>query len=373
MGVGHYFGGVNDARPFFGACSGAAAQRVIHIRSQDGAANANVDQDSDAALSYLYIDPVATTRKNTMAVASLDANGFTGSWVRGETVNWSNVGVLGLSGLLNAAVFSVALPGISGDFSVTGLSFKPNFVILFGVVSSGISNLFKGFGIGWATSPTSRGCVAFTDQDGPTTTNCVRTQATDRCFQFSNATALRCNLDLVSFNSDGLTLHDYAGNQSNTIYGIAMQVPQVYVTSFNTPLFGGNFDVTGCPFAPDCALFMSWARGASASIQDHAALGMGMAAGRSTFYMRCSSQDALGTSVTTSQGESAGDKLILLTDPAVGGTVSVCTLVEWLPDGIRLNEGDVGQVNEVLCCFMAGAKPTINVLGGTILGGKLGA
>jgi hypothetical protein len=382
MGNGFDISPSASARPFFGACAGSAAgdEAYAALASEDNVGNANVRISSGTGLSAALRSLTDATNQNTINITSLNADGITGTSVRGAapaSENFPSIGILSLAGISNAKVFTATAPGDTNPFSVAGFgSWTPNFVILFAAATTGAPTANRSFGVGWATSPNSQQCACIMDRDGAATTVTRRAQSTSSLLQLISTT-LQLDVDLVSFDEGGITFSDAAGS-THTFYGIALKVPNVFLTTFNTPGGTGPFDVLGCPFSPEAMLTLSWARAASASIQTHAVLCMSMAcapanANQTDNQFACEFYCENGLNFSNTD-QDVGRRALSLVSPLSPVTRCIARLDAFLAAGARLNATILNAGgDEVLCCFLGGVQPTVRILGGQILGGQVGA
>ena len=223
---------------------------------------------SDSCIVLIDDNGDSATILARATITSLNSDGF--------TINWAVAGgsrivaylALGGPGLTNVNVGNVqrAMADGSGNFSITGVGFQPDVVLLMGKESwVGFGNPEANrtqFGFGVGISSTNRHTVGFRqryqrgtyDNYGASglTTDYVLAPADD------DPASPELAYDLVSMDSDGFTLsYDiYPGDDRyKLIQYLALKGTQVARGTITQPTSTGNQSVTGLSFRPSVVLF----------------------------------------------------------------------------------------------------------------------
>src|SRR3990167_5055521 len=154
-----------------GICN-ASNSRVV----AQGSADAAADSDTAAlARSDSCIAPIngAAAGQGRMSLSSMDSDGFTLSIGIQMTAAY-RVHYLALGGtdLTNAAVGGWTTPGATGNQSVTGVGFQPDFILMLSMATTGTLPLITsgiGFGVGAAVSSSARATIVSMAQNAQAT------------------------------------------------------------------------------------------------------------------------------------------------------------------------------------------------------------
>lgn len=161
----------------------------------------------------------------------------------------------------NCKAGTFAIPGSTGNQSVTGVGFQPKVVLFFFSPNSsdGASVDWQHL-IGAGISSSSRRAFCTSSNDGAATTATSAFMRADGCIdQFADG-ALSVSLgraDFVSQDADGFTLNWVAAPGSGTICYLALggdDLTNVFLGTIVTPGSTGEEAYTGVGFQPDCTL-----------------------------------------------------------------------------------------------------------------------
>lgn len=336
-----------------GATDGTT-QRAMGVQCEDGALSANADcrgrYDTDAV-----VDRTADTTN------TLDAKAAHSSFGAGtHTISWSDfpaaaslVKFVEIGGTDVSVAFADYASATSdgGVVSVSGLSFAPNMVIVYGRPTGAFANDTtwqpETFTLGYAVK-TAAGAIeqfCFTDQNADQ--NSISTNGrsiffNNRCAGRISATADQTSLELTAWNSGGadFTLRG-AGAQQITVVMAFLKLPRslrAMVPGLVTSTTG-NKDVTGVGFQPygyfNIATSIPTA-GTGTSGAEHSKWSHGCVDDNAAKQVCIGGQveDGAGTSDTRSIVSTTQFARVL--DDAGGDTWSA-THVSFLSDGVRVN------------------------------------
>lgn len=163
------------------------------------------------------------------------------------------------------AVGSFAFPTVTGNFSVTGLTFQPKLVRFWGNArtADGSATHNQSF-FGAAVSSSSRFAIATDDEDGVTTSNNARRHSNAACILIiagGNGLTTWSVADFVAFTSDGFTVNvttevNVAHIVNYEAYGGA-DLTNVAIKEFTTPGSVTSVGYTGVGFEPDAMMLYS--------------------------------------------------------------------------------------------------------------------
>ena len=256
------------------------------------------------------------------------------------------VGVLLIGGADTlAAVGSIAGPSIpGGTASVTGLAFAPELLFLIGNKTFNNTNVDAGYVILGAAisrpSLTNRG-IGWGSPDNLATSTCVI--AVDAFVSYGGGAAdIRDpRTSVTSFNSDGFTVTEGAGNNAGSPQAyLALRLPNLplYLDYITTPTATGNASFTGPGFSPQAIMLfttMADATGASQTDARAGACGIGFVAGATPIQhgQSTSQQDAVTTQVCKSATDAAAAEEL-----GNAGTILIrAAWNAWLSNGVQLN------------------------------------
>lgn len=215
------------------------------------------------------------------SVTAFNADGFTVNWNTAPGTS-AYVHYVALGGTdLNAAAGTLALSNVTGNQSVTGLSFQPNFVNFVSSWTGAVdaNNAHGLLNIGFSDG-TSQGTTSISFRDADTaTTNPVSYQITTAALAGLNTAdppVVDFVATLASMNADGFTV-----NKSNApaaaigVFYLALRGPGFKVGAFNRNTAAGNQNITGVGFQPALVYLQSFNRAAGTGVAANAEISMG--------------------------------------------------------------------------------------------------
>lgn len=232
---------------------------------------------------------------------------------------------------LKVKVDAIAQPLLAGNQVISGLTFAPEVLIVWGSQLRNTTGSELRLGIGFGISGTDRYAAAIASGDNVASPTLRRFQKTDAIFILGDdaSSTIEVEADLVSLDSDGFTL-DWVTGQDLTkdlnymaIGGTT--ITDVDIISFDSPTVTGNQSITSLTFQPDAIFLLTpLLAGATASATDaRLSIGFGTA-----------SEQAVSTVVSLNNGTSdtsrgqRTDKIVLGASPnqatfISGGLVSL--------------------------------------------------
>jgi hypothetical protein len=237
----------------------------VGISSSDRRAVGNYSVDNQASSSNAAWNQSASciygpSGSPRADFVSMDADGFTVNWVS-ATTTVINYLALGGTDLTNAKTGAIVDAGLTGNQPYTGIGFEPTVALFFaGKFSTDpLDQSTNGASmIGFATSSTNRGYVAWRNKNGTNPQVAKRRQSKTKVICSLTDAGVFTEADFVSFDSDGFTLnYGVAGGGAGTIYYLALRGPRFKVSAFNQATSTGNQPLTGAGFLPKAALMMS--------------------------------------------------------------------------------------------------------------------
>jgi hypothetical protein len=276
----------------FGFAS-VAGQRAIAIESDDNATRTNYSHiRSDTSVILMLQAPAAAARATatlnaSASLVSLDADGFTLNWTLNEN-RADIIHYIALGGdITSAFVGTLNSNTVVGNQSVTGLTFKPDFVMLLNGsldrLGENVNTPYpnKVFNIGFMTS-SAQGAIAVCGQDDLSTANHSRNQQrTDRVLMSLLTTDCRNQDSLanyVSMNNYGFTIN-WSDPPLNSlpIFYLALKGGQHKVSFLTEPAATGNQTTAGVGFQPQGLFLASFNRIASNLIAIQGEISIGSA------------------------------------------------------------------------------------------------
>jgi len=149
--------------------------------------------------------------------------------------------------------------GSTGNQSVTGVGFQPEFLIIISCLATTNTTLDDGhFVLGMASGSSDQQAIHMSDDGAQLTINSSRAQKSGKiiCATNANGSAVALEAALVSFDADGFTINWSVASSAKFHY-IAMAGAdfQAHVDSFDMNGSTGQQTVTGVPFQPKAVLF----------------------------------------------------------------------------------------------------------------------
>lgn len=314
---------------------------------------------------YLTNGSVGVAVQST--ITSLDSDGFTLNFSTNTSARDYHFIAIAGTDVTNTKAGTFTSAGATGNKAVTGIGFKPDFIILT-TATSGVSTAAAGaiFGVGFAASPTSRAAFSVSSNTAATRRT-WRYQRTNKCAveaQFS--TTVFAEADLVSFDSDGFTLN-YSTDAGASVYGyLAIKGGQYSVGSFNANTTTGNQSVTGLPFAPVGLMLASVDAVSATTVNTNNSLSGGMADnfGGTTTQQSFGANDKDNAASLSSRYDSKTHcfEAVSTTSTAAQTRQMEATVNSWDSAGFTLNWGlNTGTLGAIEIIYVAFGTPLTRV------------
>ena len=265
----------------FGVGISSSDRRTVGIRSTDGAGTSEVGI-AQTDIECIRVVSAAGTLVVEADFVSLDADGVTVNWTTADaTARIINYLALGGSDLTNVITGDGLRPATDTNRSVTGLGFRPGYVMIFAIASSTTNPILQGGStsgaIGSASATDERGYSGQRSVDGQVTSDTARRQRTDQVFSFPSTTGTFGECDLVSFDADGFTLSWLGSGSERFFYWLALKGPQFKVGNFTQKTSAGSDAITGVGFTPRAIILTSVDNTAAAGTVADQRFSLGMA------------------------------------------------------------------------------------------------
>lgn len=306
---------------------------------------------------------VTTSAVSLTATCAMDADGFTLTWSANSGSAIVNYIAFGGSDLANVLVGTGTMPTVTGNLTVSGLGFTPNFVMLLsgsntGNVASTATNARISYGA--AISTTARCAHALGVRDAQTTSanvNAVSLHRSDACLVGVTAVAgVDYVADFVSFGSGQFVLNfSVAPVAANVFYYLAIGGSNLTwdIDTAARPTTASDQSRTGLSFRPDAVLWSNSDLTTLATITSTAALSLGFSDGSTSESGYATESDAIPTTAGTQQGTNP----VQDADPA-DSSVSA-TLTSFNSDGWTITWGGTGAANQISSISVAGQSQSV--------------
>ncbi len=252
----------------YGFATGPANERSIALTSQDGVVDGNVGRGQWQSSSIVLFSDATPTVAAQAELTSFDAGGFTMNWTLNEArADIIHFVALGGSDITNTTVGSFSKGPSTGPLGVTGVGFKPDFVMFLSAHQTALdSTLEQGqLGLGFASSPTERATVAVQLEEwgpstGPSRNTWVRQRADRVLVEMGDDGVPSTEFDFVSFDPLGFTVNRIVNiNVDRPVHYLALQGGKYKVGRFNKSVAVAPVDqpVTGVGLPPAGVLLAS--------------------------------------------------------------------------------------------------------------------
>lgn len=270
------------------------------------------------------------------------------------------------------AVGSVAAKTTTGEFSVTGLTFRPKLVTFWWTANTADGSITSiQAGMGGAVSSTSRFAVAIADLDGAAASDSGRYHTDAACYSVVNTdgTTVVLAADFVSFNSDGFTLNQTVASGAALIinyeaFGGSIEAAiKMFVSNSST----GSQAVTGVGFKPTyMALYGSRVFSVPPSGETHARLSFGATSGPSEEAAVGIAMNDAADPTQTSHAQTTAASWIGVN--GADGLEQLADLTSFDSDGFTLNWSNVFGGVEIWAVCIRGVRAKVGQIaqpGGT--------
>ena len=248
----------------FGAATGSSERYCTASASDDATASSDccAGQWNDCVIK-VFSDGDGTV-DGAADFKSMDADGFTLTMDDQFGSDWRiSYLALGGSDLTNVKVGSARQPASTGNYSVTGVGFRPDALITFGALASNDETYSQAtvhaMFVGMATGSSNQGVCALWGYDNQTAAQTdsygYNGEVTAR---ISVGAAVYYRSSFVSFDADGFTLNQLEGTDQRYYWYVALAGGQYEVGELTTRTDGNDIeeDLAGS-FEPAAILFAS--------------------------------------------------------------------------------------------------------------------
>lgn len=213
--VGSAIGFSDGTNPRLACWNGAGGVGVTQTNSDD----------SDIRCIMVF-DAANLGLSANQATISITSTGFTVNWVGGTPAAAYLVDYVALGGsdISNVAIGTGTMPTSTGNSSITGLGFQPNFVMLTSIsntlANTTVTNAHLSYGAAISSSARFAHAINVTNSASMSSSvNGVSIQRSDACLLgLTTAAAVAYVADFVSFDSGGFTLNFSTAPASAFVY-----------------------------------------------------------------------------------------------------------------------------------------------------------
>lgn len=344
-----------DAYLSFGAATGTTERAAVTFDAEGGATTTNVAHDLVTDACWIELAN-AGTLEGAVDLAAVAANSFTPTidtaFAESRTVGW-----LAFAGFDGVSVGTLLLDadGPTGTDSVTGLSFQPDGVILFGYQTT-VGTIEAGgeWSFGWSDGTNHR-WWGMNSEDNVADTNTSTVLSNTRVWGSTNvSTGGTPNHGTVAMTADGFTVTRTGGTVDRNIGYVAWKGGRIKMidTAFN------GTAVTGAGFTPIAGLFMhsapltAYNSGAPGVVHAQGGIGWAVTQGK-RFSTWIADEDALGTSDPHAVQSTAA--LAIQYDKETGATQDGGQdFVSWDSDGYTMIADDAAAGNYMIASLVFG-------------------
>lgn len=275
-----------NARIVVGWAASSSARAAVSNSADDaGVAGTTTARRAARTGKCLVIMNGAGTVQSEADFVSMDSDGFTVNWTTADaTARQVNYLALGGTDITNVATGVFSSPASNSSLGVTGVGFKPDFVLLGSILSSTSPDNATGqaaITLG-AAGGGGQGLVSEQLSQNPNSPAFRYQRSSKIMAQVQSAGTVQLEADFTSFDTDGFTLNytTTSGDSQKVVY-LAIKGGNYKVGAFNQATSTGNQAVTGTGFTPSALMLMTYGEASSASVQNHYRLSVGMATGTS--------------------------------------------------------------------------------------------
>ena len=283
------FGPLNSAINAGVGFATAATERAVSYTANDNQSNSDEGRRYSETNAIIFLTGGGPpTLAAQAALTTMDSDGFTLNWSTNNNSAYL-IHYIALGGdITNAFAGTLSLTTSTGNQSVAGVGFQPDFVMfLWSYRESPVTydtNIAGGeIGLGFAKSSTARGALVMASRDnGGNNTNKRWQQRTDSAILMltipNGNPAQDAIADFVSMDSNGFTINkSNAPANTASVFFLALKGGNHQVGAFNQPAATGNQSITGVGFRPGQLMLTSFNLIAQTGITGGGALSYGAA------------------------------------------------------------------------------------------------
>lgn len=338
--------GSTDGYKFSMGYSNGTDSRSIGVASDDDAAKANAGRIFGTKVLGILASGTPTDVSAEADLVGFGINNFTIKWTTNDSIQ-SNIHYIALGGddLIDTKVSSFAAQTTTGNQNVT-VGFKPDFLMFMHAASTTeTSSATNGYiSYGFAKSPTQRGAIAVTSEDGRAAMDTWNYQRADRSIVMINdrTGVIDAEANFVSMNTDGFTINWIdAPSDSDRIYYLALKGGSYEVGNFNksTSPSPTTQTITSLGIVPKALILSSVNDVTATVVQSNNRLSFGASDGVSESAVWVGDQDAASDSITA-RSNTATKIIRLATEAATGSSSTInaeADLQSFNSNGFNLN------------------------------------
>lgn len=353
----------------FGVASGSSNEWSFgNVSLKSSATNGRVFKSTTCFSLYTYNSGIVAYLEGNLV--SLDSTGFTIDWT---TVQGSGhpVYYIALGGSsLNVAVGTFNSGVSTGNQSITGLSFKPNTLL----IGNTLSNTTEGesgsslFSFGFLDSALNE--EVSSGLDNTNTASYGMEISTELINRLTTGGSISTQASIVSLDSGGFTVN-FTTNTSAKEYGyVALNGVNSKTGNFNEQSGTGNQSVTGIGFTPSVVLFNSAGLPTSTSVSSPMLMSIG--GGTASSSSVSDVYDSFnGSTITSASDGSASYAIQFINGSSMLSQASIASLdssgftVNW-----QTNDGTAREITYLALGLQASSSTTtmyngVNVYNGT--------
>ncbi|HEV8405056.1 MAG TPA: hypothetical protein VGQ13_04025 [Nitrososphaera sp.] len=355
-----------------GFTAGPSNSRTIGVQSDDGSASSNTGRAFGSKLLKILNsgNPIISAEAD---LVSLDSDGFTIQWTTNDaSARIINYIALGGSEITNAAVSSFSASTSAGAQVVSGVGFKPDFVMLMHagntLETSMSADAYISYGL--ASSPTKRAAIAVTSEDGRPKMDTWRYEKSNRVLVALTPSdgTVNAEADLQSLDSDGFTLNWVdPPAAADKVYYLALKGGLYNVGKIDKTIAGAPVTqaITGVGFRPVGGLFASFNNIAATTVQSHNRISIGSTDGFNKEAVFAGDTDNANDAITARS--LTPSKTIRMATEQLSGPATIINaeagMQSFDADGFTLSWSTNDAIAKEIIYVVFGEASTINVVG----------
>jgi hypothetical protein len=238
-------------------------QRAVAIAENDNAGTSIAGRYRTESNVIVILSNGTPTVGSRATFTSCNSDGFTINWAVSETsANIINYIAIGGTDVTNVKAGTFTLAASTGSQNITGVGFKPDFVMFLQGFTEAVDATSTGLemGMGFADYNKNQGSILNCVKNGETTNKTKDSlQRTDNAILLSSTA---CAIDAVAafngFSSDGFSLNvSDAPAAATPIFYLAIKGGSYKVGNFSQPTTTGTQTISGVGFQPNSVVLFS--------------------------------------------------------------------------------------------------------------------
>jgi len=343
-------------------------QRVVAIAEDDNAGTSNAGRYRSESNVIVILSNGTPAVESRASFVSCDADGFTINWaVSSATAHIINYIALGGPDITNVKAGTFTLTNTTGNQSVTGLGFRPEFLMFLWSFTENVDTATAGLemGFGFADAFGNQGSIANSVKDNEAANKTKYSQQrTDQVILLTNAGAQDALASFVSMDNDGFTVNKSDAPAANTpIFYLAIRGGSHKVGNFLQPTATGVQSITGVGFQPQGLVLFSRNQAAGTTLAAPATISFGAGGqaitSRTVVWGQSMNKDPSQTAVYTDNTKI----MVMRTLSGTGGAGTInaqADLQSFDADGFSLNWTTADTTQRQIIYWAIGNSPTFN-------------